>query len=117
MAWSGTGIVPAAEAGSIDCIMSNLFYTEEKNQAIPFSDVLFEVQITAMVRSDGQGQNSASTTGYTSLSQLNGKRIGVQTGTSFDKAVFEQLPDAEVSYYNTKADLISACRKSGDASG
>lgn len=102
------GIVPAAEAGSIDCIMSNLFYTEEKDQAIPFSDVLFEVQITAMVRSDGQGQNSASTAEYTSLSQLNGKRIGVQTGTSFDKAVFEQLPDAEVSYYNTKADLISA---------
>ena len=102
------GIVPAAEAGSIDCIMSNLFYTEEKDQAIPFSDVLFDVQITAMVRSDGQGQNSASTTGYTSLSQLNGKRIGVQTGTSFDKAVFEQLPGAEVSYFNTKADLISA---------
>ena len=101
-------IVPAAEAGSIDCIMSNLFYTEEKDQAIPFSDALFEVQIAAMVRSDGQGQNSASTAEYTSLSQLNGKRIGVQTGTSFDKVVFEQLPDAEVSYFNTKADLVSA---------
>ena len=46
------GIIPAAEAGSIDCIMSNLFYTEEKDEAIPFSDVLFEVKITAMVRDE-----------------------------------------------------------------
>jgi len=33
--------------------MSNLYYTEEKNEAIPFSDVLYEVGITAMVRDDG----------------------------------------------------------------
>ena len=37
------GIIAAAERGSIDCIMSNLFYTEEKDEALPFSDVLFEV--------------------------------------------------------------------------
>jgi len=48
------GIVAAAERGSIDCIMSNLFYTEEKDESLPFSDVLFEVEITAMVRDDGQ---------------------------------------------------------------
>ena len=102
------GIIPAAEAGSIDCIMSNLFYTDEKNESIPFSDVLFEVEITAMVRDDGQGSPSVPEAGFTSLSQLNGKRVGVQTGTSFDKAVFEQLPDSEVSYFNTKADLVSA---------
>ena len=47
------GIVAAAEAGRIDCIMSNLFYSEERDEAIPFSDVLFEVEITAMVRDKG----------------------------------------------------------------
>ena len=47
------GIFAAAERGNIDCIMSNLYYTEEKNEAIPFSDVLYEVGITAMVRDDG----------------------------------------------------------------
>ena len=46
--------ITRVEAGSIDCIMSNLFYTEEKEEAIPFSDVLFEVEITAMVRDDGE---------------------------------------------------------------
>ena len=43
-----------------------------------------------------------------SLSDLNGKRIGVQTGTSFDASVQEKLPEAEVEYYNGKADLLAA---------
>ena len=34
--------------------------------------------------------------GSSALAAYNGKRIGVQTGTSFDKMVFEQFPDAEV---------------------
>ena len=54
------GIIAAAEGGNIDCIMSNLFYTEEKNEAMPFSDMLFEVEITAMVRDDGQTAQGAA---------------------------------------------------------
>ncbi len=50
------------------------------------------------------GQGSA----FASLAELNGKRIGVQTGTSFDGMVAESLPDAQVEYYNTKADLVAA---------
>ena len=42
------------------------------------------------------------------LSELNGKRIGVQTGSSFDAMIAENLPDAQVEYYNTKADLVAA---------
>ena len=102
------GIVPAAEAGRIDCIMSNLFYSEERDEGIPFSDVLFEVEITAMVRDEEQNGKSASTDGITSLSQLDGKRIGVQTGTTFDEIVLEVLPDAQISYYNSYPDLTAA---------
>ena len=102
------GIIPAAEAGAIDCIMSNLFYTDEKDEAIPFSDVLFEVEITAMVRDDGQGEPSVPEGGFNSLSQLNGKRIGVQTGQTFDAMIAARLPEATLVYYNNKADLINA---------
>ena len=79
------GIIPAAETGSIDCIMSNLYYMEEKAQAIPFSDLLFEVEITAMVRDDskaasgeGNGDRGASQAAAPTLRAYNGKRIGVQ---------------------------------------
>ena len=58
------GIIAAAEAGRIDCIMSNLYYSEERDKSIPFSDVLFEVEITAMVRDEKQDSQSALPGGF-----------------------------------------------------
>ncbi len=46
--------------------------------------------------------------GDTSLSRFEHARIGVQTGTSFDKMVKKNMPDAKVAYFNTKADLVAA---------
>ena len=43
-----------------------------------------------------------------SIGQLDGGRVGVQTGSSFDGMIGERLPDARVEYYNTKADLVAA---------
>ena len=54
------GIFAAAQQGHIDCIMSNLFYSDEKNEVLPFSDVLFEVEMAAMVRDDGQNESAPS---------------------------------------------------------
>ena len=45
---------------------------------------------------------------FTSVSELEEARIGVQTGTSFDKIIEEKLPDAHKEYYNNKADLLAA---------
>ncbi len=42
------------------------------------------------------------------LESLSKGRIGVQTGTNFDKMVEEVLPDAEIEYYNNKADEVAA---------
>ena len=46
------GILQAVQAGDVDCAMSNLYYTEEHEEAIDFSDPLFMVEVTAMVRDD-----------------------------------------------------------------
>ena len=102
------GIIPAAEGGSIDCIMSNLYYTEEKEESIPFSDVLFEVEITAMVRDAEQAASAASVASAGLIAQMDGKRIGVATGTTFDVIVRNALPAAKIVYINTSADLIAA---------
>ena len=42
------------------------------------------------------------------LSALPGKRIGVQTGTTFDAIVLEAIPDAQISYFNSYPDLAAA---------
>lgn len=96
-------IIPAAVTGNVDCIMANLNITPEREEALPFSDVLYTAEIGILVRGD-----AAQSAGYASLKELDGKRIGVQTGTSFDKAVSEKLPEARILYFNAKADMINA---------
>ena len=67
----------AAASGDVDCIMSNLFYSPEKGEEIPFSDPLFDTEIAVMVR----GSAAAEADAVLSLDELNGKRFGVETGT------------------------------------
>ena len=45
---------------------------------------------------------------YTSLEQLNGKKIGIQTGTFFDQECQKYLKDPELLYYSTYTDLLMA---------
>ena len=108
-------IISAAASGDVDCIMANLNVTSERAEALTFSDVLYENRIGIMVRGSAEAaakavQSSAAVPAgvYTDLDQLDGKRIGVQTGTSFDAIITERLPKAKVEYYNTKADLVEA---------
>ena len=44
------------------------------------------------------------------FSQFADKRIGIQTGTNFDALVRKTLPDATISYYNTRTDLVNALK-------
>ncbi len=50
----------------------------------------------------------AETPGFSSLKELDGKRIGVQTGSTFDAITKQSLPNAKIEYYNTYADLAEA---------
>ena len=42
------------------------------------------------------------------FAQLTGRRIGVQTGTTFDAIVLNALPDAQISYFNSYPDMAAA---------
>ncbi len=82
---------------------------------IPTAHVFANEEDGIMVRDDfaagNAGMNGAADTpdgGYRSLDELNGKRIGVQTGTTFDEIVLDALPDAKISYFNTYADMTAA---------
>ena len=48
---------------------------------------------------------------YSKLSDFDGKRIGVGTGMIQGPMVEEQIPTAELLYYNTVADMITALRQ------
>ena len=45
---------------------------------------------------------------YTTVEQLQQKRIGIQTGTNFHLLIRSTFPDAQLFYYNTQSDLLAA---------
>ena len=53
-------IVPAAASGKVDCIMANLNVTPEREEAIPFSDVLYTADIGILVRGDAAAAEGGS---------------------------------------------------------
>ena len=102
------GVLPSVQTGKCDFAACCITITEERAETVLFSSPNYHSgTVVVLRRADGTEPAQAGGV-YTSLSQLNGKRIGVQTGTSFDNAVSELLPDAKILYFNTKADLINA---------
>ena len=99
-----SGILSAASSGDIDCIMSNLYRTAEDEKVISFSDDLFEVEMTAMVK-DGGASGAAH---EVSRQDYNGKRIGVLVGPLMEDAAAEFFPDSEYLYYNSYPDCVAA---------
>ena len=103
------GIVAAAQGGDVDCIFANLYVTPEREESLEFSDPTYNVEVGVMVRDTGSGAQKAPQ--YSSLEDFRDKRIGVLTGTIQGAAVEKEFPDAEVSYYNTHADLLATLRQ------
>lgn len=54
------GIIAAALSGDVDCIMADLYYSEERAESLPFSDMLFDIDVTALVRDE----NAKSALGF-----------------------------------------------------
>ena len=102
------GLLSAAQGGDVDCIMSNLYYTEEHAETIDFSDALFQVEVTAMVKDDGESEQAQGI--YDSIDELDRKEIGVQTGTTAAEVIQERLPNAQISYFSTFPDMSAALK-------
>ena len=100
------GIVAAAQSGDVDCIMSNLFRTPENSKAIPFSDPLFDEEITAMVRDDGTVTEPS--TGTVHWQDYNGKKLGVLVGPLMEQTTAEFFPDSEYLLFDSYPDCVTA---------
>ncbi len=104
-----SGFPSAMASGDIDCVMANLQKNPSREEQFPFSDVLYTEIQGILVRDDSTEKYAVNRDGTTvSLSQFSGKTVGVQTGTNFDDLTKKKIPDAEIAYYNAKADLAQA---------
>lgn len=79
----------------------------------PFGACLALVLVLMLSCSFAFAANSAEGSGDgagISLSDLEGKTIGVQTGSVFDKYVTEAIPGAKVAYFSTFTDELNALK-------
>ena len=76
---------------------------KEENNSVIRKNLLFVILMIFILTGIARAEEA-----ITNLSQLDGSRIGVQTGTNFDEMVKNRLPDAQLLYFNNKADMINA---------
>ena len=100
------GMVTAAAAGEVDCLMSELNVTPEREEALEFSDILFEEYIGIMVRAP-----RAVSPEIRNYDDLAGKRVAMLTGAPFEELIKSRAPDVgSFTYYNNISDMLLALR-------
>ena len=69
------------------------------------------IVLSVLVNSKGKSSAAGQTTEEqkpATYDDYNGKRMGIRTGSSFEKLTLEYFPDSEYSYYDTDSDLVTA---------
>ena len=102
------GILPAVQAGKADFAAAGISITEERKESVNFSAPYYTGGTVMAVLKAETAPVSVADGVYKTLDELNGRNIGVQTGQSFDAMISARLPEATLTYYNNKADLINA---------
>lgn len=92
------GIIPAILAGTADVGASGFSITEERKKRVLFTAPFYESGLTMLVK-------KADADKIKSFKDLEGKRIGVQIGTTA-AAKAKAIPNAKVSTFNNAGEAI-----------
>ncbi|MEM7014093.1 MAG: transporter substrate-binding domain-containing protein [Verrucomicrobiota bacterium] len=88
MAW--VGLIPALQSGRIDCVISSMTITDERDEQIDFSEPYVKTGICLLVQKDGDIKS------FEDLKSPN-RRISCKLGTTGHTFAQENLPDAELA--------------------
>ena len=102
-----SAILAEVQSGKADIGVGSIIITEERAEAVDFVEY-YPAAFVLIVRAQEGVNSSIDNSLISSLAQLDGKRIGVQTGTTFDEIVLGTLPNAIISYFNSYSDMAAA---------
>lgn len=96
-------IIPSVTSGICDLGTSSISITDERQEIVLFSQPTVQVRYVAAMLDSAQTSSS-----FTTLAQLNqpGIRLGVQTGTIFDRLTAERFPMAQTQMFNSASDML-----------
>ncbi|RIV26173.1 amino acid ABC transporter substrate-binding protein [Alicyclobacillaceae bacterium I2511] len=93
--------IPDLQTGKVDVVIGNFTQTTARWQSVDFTNP-YVVAGERLIVKKGSGINK--------LSDLNGKTVGVTTGSTDDQIVKQVAPGAKVHYFNTSADAIQGVK-------
>ncbi len=100
--YSFNALIAAVTTGKADIGACTISITEERKESMLFSEPNYHGG-TVLV-----GQHVGAGTGFTSAKDMEGKRIGVVTGSVFDKIAEEKVPGCRTEYLNAMSDIPTA---------
>ena len=92
-------LIPAVQAGSIDIAFAGMTVTDERKESVDFSDTYAKGVQVIIVPEDSK---------IASPDDLEGKKIGVQTGTTGDIYCTDDFGQENVKQYNNGALAVAA---------
>ena len=112
-------LIPALQSGKVDMIISGMNATEERQKSVNFSTPYFANSQVMLVRNPAAtaGQSSsvaawdpAASGAVAKLKQIEGKKIGVMTGSTGEMAAQAQFPKAELKRFDDATDVVTAAK-------
>ncbi len=110
-------LIAGMETGALDLLVANLNATDAVREVMLVSDTYVDSEICLLVNVDHVGEKAGITSNeyriplYADSTELTGKRMGVVTGTTFDTHTKNHISDAEILYFNTFTDLVTALKE------
>ena len=83
-------LIPAIQSGQVDCVIAGQSITEERLQAVDFSEPYYYATIVTLVKEDGKYANA------TSVADLAGATCTSQQSTIWYQNCLAQIPDANI---------------------
>ncbi|MBS1187621.1 MAG: amino acid transporter rane protein, family / amino acid transporter substrate-binding [Burkholderiaceae bacterium] len=113
-----TALIPALQSGKIDVIISEMTATDERRKSVDFTHPYFVNTQLLLVKKAGApaatapAEKSAGTSGgeIANLAQINGRRIGVLSGSAGDLAARKHFPQASFQVMNSGTDAALALK-------
>lgn len=100
------GLIPALNAGKIDCIIDGMGVTEERKQSVDFSDYYWSSDQGMLLMAD------SPFAGATSLEDLSGAKVAAQIGSMWE-AMVDQIPGVDKKESLPDVNTIITALKSG----
>lgn len=99
-------IIPGVFKGTYDFASSAISITEERKESVLFSDSQYKSGASIVIRTEDLGTDATLT--YNTFDELEGKKIGVVTGTISSQLVPEAIKNVQVVEFSAMVDLALA---------